>query len=158
MMYAGITAEEFLLSYRRAKAEISHMTAELEAARVQLSGLKAIVYDDMPRTRDTERDLSAALVQYEKRARRLTQVIRWDLQRMKQVEDAIRTAPTRIQYQVLWLYYIDGLTMEGIAEQLDVSRQWITKQKKLGIENIFINWDEVKKNERQDYARKVDPD
>lgn len=145
-----MTVEEFLRSYRRAAAEIDHMTKELEAARAQLTGLRAIVYDDMPKSRDTERDLSAALIQYEKRAKRLRQVIQMDLQRMRQVEQAIRTAPTRIEYQVLWLRYIDGMTMEGIAEQLDVSRQWVSKVRNKGLCNIIVNWDEVREHEKRD--------
>ncbi len=139
-----MTVEEFLTSYRRCAAEIDHMTKELEAARASLTGLRAIVYDDMPKSRDTERDLSAALITYEKRAKRLTQVIRADLERMRQVEQAIRNAPSRIEYQVLWMRYVDGLTMEGIAERLDVSRQWVSKVRNKGLCNILINWDEVK--------------
>lgn len=117
--------KEYLSEYRRARADLEYCRLDLEAAYHAIAGLKAIQVDDMPRTRDAERDLSAAFAAYEETAKRLRERAAADLETMRDVESVIRSAPSLLQYQILRLRYIDGMKWDDIAERIGKTRQWV---------------------------------
>lgn len=131
-----MTAEEYLLQYQRAKLELMHTQAAIEAERQRIMGLRAIVYDDMPKSRDTERDLSAAFAVFEDRARGLREAAERNAAIMSEVEQAVRNVRSRAQYEVLWLRYIDGLKWSDVARQTHKTRQAVYKTKRRALRTI----------------------
>lgn len=131
-----MTIKEYLMQYRRAVAEIEYTLADMEAERQRVLGLRAIIYSDMPKTRDVERDLSAALSIFEERARKLRVIIERDVALLGDIEATIRTAPTLLQFQILRLRFIDGMTLEQVAEALDKTRQWVSTVQGEALRNV----------------------
>lgn len=131
-----MTIKEYLMQYRRAVAEIEYTLADIEAERQRVLGLRAIIYSDMPKTRDVERDLSAALSIFEERARKLRGIIEQDVALLGDIEATIRTAPTLLQFQILRLRFIDGMTLEQVAEALDKTRQWVSTVQGEALRNV----------------------
>ena len=121
-----MTPKQYLQQYRKAAAILKHARDELELARHDAMGIRAMVLDDMPKSRNMERDLSDAYVKIEDRLRRLN--IAEDACRaiMTEVVESIRTAPNELEYEVLYARYIDGRRWDDIAERLHISRQWAT--------------------------------
>lgn len=131
-----MTAEEYLLQYRRASEEIKHTLAEIERERQNLLGLRAIVYDDMPKSRDTERDLSAAYAIFEERAAQLREVVWKNAAIMAEIEETLRRVKNPQQYAVLHMRYIEGLRWADIAKGMHRTRQAVYKIKRRAFRTV----------------------
>lgn len=131
-----MTAEEYLLQYRRAAVEVKHTLAEIERERQNLLGLRAIVYDDMPKSRDTERDLSAAYAVFEERAAALRETVERNAAIMADVEKTISRVKSPQQYAVLHMRYVEGLHWADIAKGMHRTRQAVYKIKRRALRTV----------------------
>lgn len=120
-----MTIKEYLRQYRRAALEANDILEEINAERQKMAGVRAIIYSDMPKSHDTERDLSAAYAEYEQFVAKKLRAYNRRQSIMLAVRKTIEGARTDIQYRVLYLRYIDGLKWDDVAERLGVSRQWV---------------------------------
>lgn len=120
-----MTNKEYLRQYRRALLEANDILTEIEAERQRMSGVRAIIYSDMPRSHDTEHDLADAYAKYEHFVAGKLRAYNHRLAIMDAVGKTIATAPTRLQYQILQLRYIEGLKWDDVAERIGKTRQWV---------------------------------
>lgn len=120
-----MTIKEYLRQYRRALREANDILEEIEAERQKMAGVRAIIYSDMPKSHDTERDLSDAYAKYEHFAAERLRAYNRCQAVMLAVRKTISEAPTELQYRVLYLRYIDGLKWDDVAERIGKTRQWV---------------------------------
>lgn len=133
-----MTKKEYLLQYRRALLEAQNILGEIEAERQRMAGVRAIIYSDMPRSHDTEHDLADSYAQYEHIVAGKLRAYNHQLAIMDAVGKTICTAPTRLQYQILQLRYIEGLKWDDVAERIGKTRQWVNTVHGKALQQIRI--------------------
>ena len=57
-----MTPKQYLLQYQRSYTAIRLAAARLEQAEHEAAGVRAIIYSDMPKSHNVERDLSDAMI------------------------------------------------------------------------------------------------
>lgn len=133
-----MTPKEYLSQYRMCVQMIADARDDIERARHEAAGLKAIVYDDMPKNPNIERDLSDAVALIEEKVRRYRATVEVCDDLMRRIELSIQTAPTRLQYRILRLRYIDGLKLNDVADAVGKTRQWVNTQHGIALQKIRI--------------------
>lgn len=133
-----MTPKEYLSQYRMCVQMISDARDDIERARNDAAGLKAIAYDDMPKNPNIERDLSDSVALIEEKVRRYRATVEVCDDLMRRIETSIQTAPTKLQYRILRLKYIDGMKWQDIAETVGKTRQWVNTQHGIALQNIRI--------------------
>lgn len=118
-----MTAKEFLRRVRgidrridQAQERVDRVRARLEAGRMaNLSGMPRGGSRDWTETADK-------LIELEQRVNaNIREMVRWKLAAMDAI-DAVEEARLR---EVLELYYIDGVTWEQVAEQMQLDPRWV---------------------------------
>lgn len=133
-----MTKKEYLQQYRRAQLEAQIILSEIEAGRQRMAGVRAIIYSDMPRSHDTEHDLADAYAKYEHFVAGRLRAYNHRLAIMDAVVKTIATAPTRLQYQILQLRYVEGLKWDDVAERIGKTRQWVNTVHGKALQQIRI--------------------
>lgn len=133
-----MTPKEYLSQYRMCVQMIEDAMGDIEKARSDAEGLRAIIYDDMPKNHNVERDLSDAVAVIEEKVRRYRATVEVCDDLMRRIEMSIQTAPTRLQYRILRLKYIDGMKWQDIAHTVGKTRQWVNTQHGVALQNIKI--------------------
>lgn len=133
-----MTKKEYLRQYRTALQRIQDAENDITAARTRAEGLRAIQYSDMPKSQDMERDLSDAVALIEQAISRYRETVESCDDIMRRVEQSIATAPTRLQYRVLRLRYIDGMKWDDVADTIGKTRQWVNTVHGQALKNIKI--------------------
>ena len=131
-----MTKKEYLYQYRRALQSIADAEKDIERARHRATGLRAIVYDDMPKNPNVERDLSDAMAAIEASVNRYRETVERCDDVMRRVEQSIATAPTLLQYRVLRLRYVDGMKWDDVADAIGKTRQWVNTVHGQALKNI----------------------
>lgn len=121
-----MTKKEYLQTYRLAERDFSSAVHELAEIRSRYEGIKAIIYSDMPKAFDTERDLSDAMAIIEEATKRCSRSCNTSLGIMEKVQRSIDTCEDIDQRRVLRYRYVQGMKWESIAETMGYSRQWVT--------------------------------
>lgn len=123
-----MTPKRYLSQYRKANREIIYAQDQLEDARRIAAGLRAIIYTDMPRAQDTERDLSDAMVKVEELEREYAATLKRCLGIRVAIEGAVSSVPNPLYKYILIQRYIAGKKpepWEEIAEDLGKSTRWV---------------------------------
>lgn len=123
-----MTPKQHLSQYRKAKREIVYAQEMLEDARRMAAGLRAIIYTDMPKAHDTERDLSDAMIKVEAMDREYANALKYNLDIVVSIETAISQVQDDKFKYILIQRYIAGRKpepWEEIAEDLGKSTRWI---------------------------------
>ena len=131
-----MTKKEYLQRYRQAERDFENAVHELTEIRSRYEGIKAIVYSDMPKAHDTERDLSDAMASIEEATKRCSRICNNSLSIMGEVQTVIDSVDDIDQRRVLQYRYVRGMQWAVIADVMGYSRQWVTVLHGRGLERI----------------------
>ena len=133
-----MTPKEYLSQYRLCQQMIADARQDIEKARYDAEGLKAVKFDDMPKNPNIQRDLADSVAIIEDKIRRYRATVEICDDVMRRVEMSISTAPKYFQYRILRLRYIDGLKWNDVAEAVGKTRQWVNTQHGVALRNIKL--------------------
>ncbi len=111
--YAKIAYLERYRSAVNAERRIADSLATLQAV-----GAKSPLYDGMPHSKDTERDLSDLMVKIDKEMSRLLRKKQEAIQLRREIETVITSLSDETERMVLWLRYILFYSWEKIAVEM----------------------------------------
>lgn len=131
-----MTPKQYLHQYRRALWRIELAKREIERARDRASGVRAILYSDMPKSQNVERDLSDAIVIIENATERYKQVLTAQTALIAEVAAVIYNVQDKDQSKILWLRYVEGWRFPEIAEHLHITERWMYTLHGRGLEDV----------------------
>ena len=122
-----MTPKQYLSQYQRAYRTVRLAARQLEQAEHDAAGVRAILYSDMPKSHNVERDLSDAMTKIEELAAVYRDTVKASTAIMSEVAAVIMRVPDKTQMEILWLRYVDGLKWEEIAEKMGYGREWVCR-------------------------------
>lgn len=121
-----MTPKQYLLQYQRAYMAVRLAASKLEQAEHDAAGVRAILYSDMPKSHNVERDLSDAMVRIEELAAAYKDIVKEKTSIMSEVSAVILAVPDETQMRLLWLRYIDGIRNEHeLASAIGYEVRWM---------------------------------
>lgn len=121
-----MTPKQYLSRYQRAYMAVRLAASRLEQAEHDAAGIRAIIYSDMPKSHNVERDLSDAIIKIEELAAEYKQIVKANTGIMSEVAAVILAVPDETQMRLLWLRYIDGIKNEHeLASAIGYEVRWM---------------------------------
>lgn len=121
-----MTPKQYLNQYRRAYTVVRLAASRLEQAEHDAAGIRAIIYSDMPKSHNVERDLSDAMIKIEELANQYRDAVKENTAIMAEVSAVILAVPDETQMRLLWLRYIDGVRNEhDLASAIGYEVRWM---------------------------------
>ncbi len=121
-----MTPKQYLNQYRRAYTVVRLAASRLEQAEHDAAGIRAIIYSDMPKSHNVERDLSDAMIKIEELANQYREAVKENTAIMAEVSAVILAVPDETQMRLLWLRYIDGVRNEhDLASAIGYEVRWM---------------------------------
>jgi len=121
-----MTPKQYLNQYRRAYTVVRLAASRLEQAEHDAAGIRAIIYSDMPKSHNVERDLSDAMIKIEELANQYRDAVKENTAIMAEVSATILAVPDETQMRLLWLRYIDGVRNEhDLASAIGYEVRWM---------------------------------
>lgn len=121
-----MTPKQYLNQYRRAYTVVRLAASRLEQAEHDAAGIRAIIYSDMPKSHNVERDLSDAMIKIEELANQYRDAVKENTAIMAEVSATILAVPDETQMRLLWLRYIDGVRNEhDLANAIGYEVRWM---------------------------------
>lgn len=121
-----MTPKQYLNQYRRAYTVVRLAASRLEQAEHDAAGIRAIIYSDMPKSHNVERDLSDAMIKIEELAKQYRDAVKENTAIMAEVSATILAVPDETQMRLLWLRYIDGVRNEhDLANAIGYEVRWM---------------------------------
>lgn len=121
-----MTPKQYLNQYRRAYTVVRLAASRLEQAEHDAAGIRAIIYSDMPKSHNVERDLSDAMIKIEELANQYRDAVKENTAIMAEVSAVILAVPDETQMRLLWLRYIDGVRDEhDLASAIGYEVRWM---------------------------------
>lgn len=121
-----MTPKQYLNQYRRAYTVVRLAASRLEQAEHDAAGIRAIIYSDMPKSHNVERDLSDAMIKIEELANQYREAVKENTAIMAEVSATILAVPDETQMRLLWLRYIDGVRNEhDLASAIGYEVRWM---------------------------------
>lgn len=121
-----MTPKQYLLQYQRAYMAVRLAASKLEQAEHDAAGVRAILYSDMPKSHNVERDLSDAMVRIEEAAAEYKDIVKANTNIMSEVAATILKVNDDREMRVLWLRYIDGVRNEHeLASAIGYEVRWM---------------------------------
>lgn len=121
-----MTPKQYLNQYRRAYTVVRLAASRLEQAEHDAAGIRAIIYSDMPKSHNVDRDLSDAMIKIEELANQYRDAVKENTAIMAEVSAVILAVPDETQMRLLWLRYIDGVRNEhDLASAIGYEVRWM---------------------------------
>lgn len=121
-----MTPKQYLLQYQRSYMVVRLAASKVEQAEHDAAGVRAILYSDMPKSHNVERDLSDAMVRIEEAAAEYKDILKAHTTIMSEVTATILDIPDETQMRLLWLRYIDGVCNEhDLANAIGYEVRWM---------------------------------
>lgn len=121
-----MTPKQYLSQYQHAYMAVRLAASRLEQAEHDAAGVRAILYSDMPKSHNVERDLSDAMVKIEELAGEYRNIVEEQTAIMSEVAAVILAVPDETQMRLLWLRYIDGVRNEhDLASAIGYEVRWM---------------------------------
>lgn len=121
-----MTPKQYLSQYQHAYRAVLLAASKLEQAEHDAAGVRAILYSDMPKSHNVERDLSDAMVRIEELAAAYKDIVKEKTSIMSEVSAVILAVPDETQMRLLWLRYIDGIRNEHeLASAIGYEVRWM---------------------------------
>ena len=131
--YAKIAYLERYRAAVNAERRIADSLATLENV-----GAKSPLYDGMPHSQDTERDLSDLMVKIDKELSRLLRKKQETVQLRQEIEAVITSLSDETERMVLWLRYIRFYSWEKIAVELGYVIRQVYRTQGKALNNLEI--------------------
>ena len=131
----------YLSRYQIARAEVSDIEKRIDRARSEMMGIKGISYEDgdMPKSHNTEHDLSDYIVRIEDLIRDWQNAQARALDLVREISEAINAVDHDQARRVLMLHFIDGHPYERIAEIMDKSENTVYRWRRIGLMKIKVD-------------------
>lgn len=132
-----MTPKQYLLQYQRAYTAVRLAAARLEQAEYEAAGVRAIIYSDMPKSHNVERDLSDAMIKIEEMAGKYRDAVKANTAIMSEVSAVILAVPDPVQMKLLWYRYIDGVRNEHeLASMIGYEVRWMWELHGRGLQEV----------------------
>lgn len=115
--------KQWLWRYRDAERMLEKLKVELDIARANSNGVRAIQYSDMPKSHSCTGDLSDAIVIYEQIIDKIATYEKRRAKVMAEIMEAIETVEDANEQLVLSLRYISLLEWSEIAARMNYSER-----------------------------------
>ena len=107
-------------------------------ATLETVGAKSPLYDGMPHSQDTERDLSDFMVKIDKELSRLLRKKQETVQLRQEIEAVITSLSDETERMVLWLRYIRFYSWEMVAVEISHEYRYVLKLHGSALNHISI--------------------
>ena len=129
----------YLSRYQIARAEVGDIEKRIERVRSEMMGVKGISYEggDMPKARNTERDLSDYMVRIDDLIHDWQDAQNRALDVMREVSDTINSISNAQARRVLMLYYVDGKKYPEIQKIIPCGNNACFKWRRIGLMEVY---------------------
>ena len=132
-------AADYLYRYKIAKGEVKDIERRIDRVRSEMMGVKGISYEngDMPKSRNTEHDLSDYIVRIDGLLRDWQDAQNRALDVMREVSDTINSISNAQARRVLMLYYVDGKKYPEIQKIIPCGNNACFKWRRVGLMEVY---------------------
>lgn len=131
------TKKAYLQKYRQVILEIERLKEEYHTLQQDIQSAKAINYDGMPHS-GSESDLSTIIARLEKKREQICKVYAEKLELKEETQRAIELLENEVEKQVLYSRYINLLTWDAIANQMNYTVQHVYRLHGYALEHFEI--------------------
>lgn len=131
-----MTPKQYLNQYRRAYTVVRLAASRLEQAEHDAAGIRAIIYSDMPKSHNVERDLSDAMIRIEEMSNLYREAVKTNTAIMSEVSAVIMQVPDHQQMEILWLRYIEMRTWKEIPDIIHLTERWMHSLHSRGLQAV----------------------
>ena len=130
----------YLSRYQIARAEVGDIEKRIERVRSEMMGVKGISYEggDMPKARNTERDLSDYMVRIDDLIHDWQSARVKAIELMREISEAINAIDHNQARRVLMLHFVDGYSYEDIADMIPCDVRTVFRYRAIGLRKVVI--------------------
>ena len=130
----------YLSRYQIARAEVGDIEKRIERVRSEMMGVKGISYEggDMPKARNTERDLSDYMVRIDDLIHDWQNARVRAIELMREISEAINAIDHNQARRVLMLHFVDGYSYEDIADMIPCDVRTVFRYRAIGLRKVVI--------------------
>ena len=130
----------YLSRYQIARAEVGDIEKRIERVRSEMMGVKGISYEggDMPKARNTERDLSDYMVRIDDLIHDWQGACVRSIELMREISETINAIDHNQARRVLMLHFVDGYSYEDIADMIPCDVRTVFRYRAIGLRKVVI--------------------
>ena len=130
----------YLSRYQIARAEVGDIEKRIERVRSEMMGVKGINYEggDMPKARNTERDLSDYMVRIDDLIHDWQNARVRAIELMREISETINAIDHTQARRVLMLHFVDGYNYEDIADMIPCDVRTVFRYRAIGLRKVVI--------------------
>lgn len=130
----------YLSRYQIARAEVGDIEKRIERVRSEMMGVKGISYEggDMPKARNTERDLSDYMVRIDDLIHDWQDARVRAIELMREISETINAIDHNQARRVLMLHFVDGYSYEDIADMIPCDVRTVFRYRAIGLRKVVI--------------------
>ena len=130
----------YLSRYQIARAEVGDIERRIERVRSEMMGVKGISYEggDMPKARNTERDLSDYMVRIDDLIHDWQSARVRAIELMREISETINVIDHNQARRVLMLHFVDGYSYEDIANMIPCDVRTVFRYRAIGLRKVVI--------------------
>ena len=130
----------YLSRYQIARAEVGDIEKRIERVRSEMMGVKGINYEggDMPKARNTERDLSDYMVRIDDLIHDWQDARVRAIELMREISETINAIDHNQARRVLMLHFVDGYSYEDIADMIPCDVRTVFRYRAIGLRKVVI--------------------
>ena len=130
----------YLSRYQIARAEVGDIEKRIERVRSEMMGVKGINYEggDMPKARNTERDLSDYMVRIDDLIHDWQSARVRAIELMREISETINAIDHNQARRVLMLHFVDGYSYEDIANMIPCDVRTVFRYRAIGLRKVVI--------------------
>ena len=130
----------YLSRYQIARAEVGDIEKRIERVRSEMMGVKGINYEggDMPKARNTERDLSDYMVRIDDLIHDWQSARVRAIELMREISETINVIDHNQARRVLMLHFVDGYSYEDIANMIPCDVRTVFRYRAIGLRKVVI--------------------
>ena len=130
----------YLSRYQIARAEVGDIEKRIERVRSEMMGVKGISYEggDMPKARNTERDLSDYMVRIDDLIHDWQNARVRAIELMREISETINAIDHNQARRVLMLHFVDGYSYEDIADMIPCDVRTVFRYRAIGLRKVVI--------------------
>ena len=131
------TKKAYLQKYRQVTLEIERLKEEYHTLQQDIQSTKAINYDGMPHG-SSKSDLSTLIARLEKQKEQINKAFTKKVEIRGEIKQAIEILENEVEKQVLYSRYINLLTWDAIANQMNYTVQHVYRLHGCALEHFEI--------------------
>jgi len=125
--------KNYLEGYLKIRAEYERQLWRYQELRSTFDGLKAQIIDDMPKGQRSRNDKTATKLGIIEQLELANNVL---LERYKHIEQVISTIENSFKRELMRFHYIEGLSIQQLADKYNYSYEYICRMRQSTIEKL----------------------